>query len=220
MDALILDFDGTVADSEGIHGVALQDACREEGIECSPTLIVGLADPLGVRAAFEAAGVAWDEPVAARILTRKRSLLESRLRQGAIPLYPGVQQLISSVAAHVPVAICTAARRHEVVPVLEHHGIHDFFQEVITVEDVAFAKPDPSCYLLSAERLSVSPSACIAIEDSTYGARAAVDAGMVTIGVTHTTDASRLAFTHHLEDRIGDLTIERLRTIHGAAQRS
>src|SRR3546814_9175419 len=43
-------------------------------------------------------------------------------------------------------------------------------------------KPHPDIYLAAAEGLGVDPAACLAIEDSPTGARAALAAGMTVIG--------------------------------------
>jgi len=48
-------------------------------------------------------------------------------------------------------------------------------------DDVTHGKPHPEPYLRAAERLGVHPSACIVVEDSPIGARAAKAAGMITI---------------------------------------
>ena len=38
-------------------------------------------------------------------------------------------------------------------------------------DDVPEKKPDPSIYVIAAERLSVDPSECLVVEDSTIGLR-------------------------------------------------
>jgi beta-phosphoglucomutase-like phosphatase (HAD superfamily) len=51
-------------------------------------------------------------------------------------------------------------------------------ETIVSREDVVEPKPHPEPYLLAAQRLGVDPRACIAIEDSPVGARAAFAAGM------------------------------------------
>ncbi len=43
-------------------------------------------------------------------------------------------------------------------------------------------KPKPDVYLRAMEQLGISPQNCIAVEDSTTGASAAVSAGIITFG--------------------------------------
>lgn len=57
----------------------------------------------------------------------------------------------------------------------------DYFQQIITIEDVKFAKPHPQPYRMMMRRLEQSPENCVVIEDSIAGATSAVAAGANTI---------------------------------------
>ncbi len=74
---------------------------------------------------------------------------------------------------------CKQSRR-----VLEILTLRDMFDFVATREDVGHGKPDPEIYYLVARELSVEPEACLVIEDSPSGVKAAIQAGMHCIAVT------------------------------------
>jgi beta-phosphoglucomutase-like phosphatase (HAD superfamily) len=57
------------------------------------------------------------------------------------------------------------------------------FSAIVAGDQVTHSKPNPEIYLLAAERLGVSPTDCVAVEDSPVGVTAASRAGMFTIGV-------------------------------------
>lgn len=61
------------------------------------------------------------------------------------------------------------------------HGIYDLFDDVVVSADVGMAKPDPRIYALAAERLELSPDACVFIDDLPGNVEAARDAGMQAI---------------------------------------
>ena len=64
-------------------------------------------------------------------------------------------------------------------------------------------KPDPEPYLKAAEGLAVSPSLCLALEDSHHGVRSASSAGMMTIMVPDllpATDELRALCLHVVPD--------------------
>ena len=67
--------------------------------------------------------------------------------------------------------------------VLKKFGIINHFSCIVTREDVPKKKPNPSAYLKVIDKLSVHKSQCIAIEDSSIGARAAVNAGIPVLGL-------------------------------------
>ena len=63
----------------------------------------------------------------------------------------------------------------------ERFGLGGLFEAVVAAEDVTRAKPDPEPYLAGAARLGVPPSACLVVEDSYNGVRAARGAGMTVV---------------------------------------
>ena len=86
----------------------------------------------------------------------------------------------------VPLAVATVSPRPRTERVLEAVGIQNYFDAVITRDDdIAHRKPSPDIYLKAAEKLSIPPTQCVAIEDSPIGARAAKAAGMKVIGFHH-----------------------------------
>ena len=61
---------------------------------------------------------------------------------------------------------------------------------IIAGDDVSNKKPDPEIYNVAAQRLGVASSACVVVEDSMVGLRAAKAAGMAcVITYTEQTDA-------------------------------
>ena len=62
-------------------------------------------------------------------------------------------------------------------------GVFDYFDELVCAEDVKNGKPDPEPFLKAAEKLSLEPSECMALEDSVNGIKSAYLAGMKTVMV-------------------------------------
>ena len=60
----------------------------------------------------------------------------------------------------------------------------------VSGQEVPRAKPWPDVYLRAAERLSVGPEGCLALEDSKNGVRAAKGAGMSVIAVPEGDEAA------------------------------
>jgi beta-phosphoglucomutase len=66
------------------------------------------------------------------------------------------------------------------------------FEAVVCGNDVTRSKPDPEIYLLAAQRLQLSPAACVAIEDAPAGVESAKRAGMRCIAVTNSVTREQL----------------------------
>lgn len=79
--------------------------------------------------------------------------------------------------------LATMSHREEALHVLRSLGLEDKLDVVLTREDVKRPKPDPEIYLSACRLLEVPPAECLAIEDSPAGIRAALAAGITTIGV-------------------------------------
>ena len=74
--------------------------------------------------------------------------------------------------------------------IINHHltevGAENYFDVVVSGDDVKHGKPAPDIFLLTAEKLGVSPETCIVIEDSENGINAGLSAGMTCIGIPDT----------------------------------
>jgi beta-phosphoglucomutase-like phosphatase (HAD superfamily) len=60
----------------------------------------------------------------------------------------------------------------------------DKFDFIATRDDVLLGKPDPEIYFLVSDEMGIPPEECLVIEDSSYGAQAALSAGMHVIAVS------------------------------------
>lgn len=66
--------------------------------------------------------------------------------------------------------------------ILAKTNLRQYFDAVISAEDVANGKPAPDIFIGVAAKLGCAPTVCVVVEDSPHGIRAAVAAGMKVIG--------------------------------------
>ncbi len=216
MAAFVFDFDGTLVDSEPLHEAALAQTLRPLGLEVSPGSFVGLPDADAIRTAFAEARRDLPESRLRELLETKSAAAMRLWEAGRAAPYPGAVELVRALhRLGLDVAVCTAALRREVEPVLEQLGILPLLRCVTTADDVAASKPDPACYLLTASRLEVSPERCVAIEDSHAGVSAAAAAGCRVVAVGHTTPRERLSAAHRYVESIDRLNVETVRGMLG-----
>jgi HAD superfamily hydrolase (TIGR01509 family) len=110
-----------------------------------------------------------------------RALAE--ISKGAEPR-PGALALVARLrAAGMPIAVASNSPRAHLLAGLRQVGLQGTFDVVLGVDDVPSPKPAPDLYLTACARLSVSPAATIALEDSPPGVAAAQAAGMFVIGI-------------------------------------
>lgn len=182
--ALILDFDGTIVDTETPWYRAWQQVYAGFGQDLPVpewARTVGTAD-----GAFDP--VAHLESRLGRQLDRaalerdfRRRGLRLQAREG---LRPGIRALLAeAAAAGVPVALASNSPRSWVEPYVHRFGIAGSFRAVCTREEVEFLKPAPDLYLLALSRLGVAAAGAVALEDSPSGAEAALRAGLTCVVV-------------------------------------
>jgi HAD superfamily hydrolase (TIGR01509 family) len=100
-----------------------------------------------------------------------------------LPLLPGAIDAVRTLAGRWPLAVASSSPRSLIGTVLAAADLGSAFAAVVSSEEVPRGKPAPDVYLAAADRLSVSPEACAAIEDSSNGLRSAAAAGFTVIAI-------------------------------------
>lgn len=96
---------------------------------------------------------------------------------------PWAPAFVASMSGTIPIAVASNGRRGDVHGLLERAGMLDFFDAVVTIDDVSEGKPRPEPYLLAAERLGIAAASTVAFEDSVVGAQSADAAGCTVFGI-------------------------------------
>ncbi len=221
MRAIVFDFDGVIVDSEPLHWEAFRRVLGPLGFECDYATYldryVGFDDRDMITTWFGEQQRRLDPGQLDELVQHKAAVFVDVVGAGVRP-FPGAVELIKHASAELPVAICSGALLSDIEVILHAvgDGLMERFQAIVTAEDVPRSKPDPACYRLSAERLGVGPGACVAIEDTAAGLRAAADAGLHTLGVTHTHPADQLHADRVVESLAG-VTLDAMREWYGSA---
>ncbi len=184
VEAVIFDMDGLIVDSETPEYLAWKATYARYGLDfplASWLQNVGRNDnpfdPLGPfrkkdsPASPEAVAALWREQYA----VLERDFLRS---------LPGVRPLLAVLRrSGLRTAVASSSRIFRVRALLADLGLTHLFDAVAAGDEVSRAKPAPDVYLLAARRAAVPPDACVALEDSENGVRAAKAAGMRCIAV-------------------------------------
>ncbi len=181
--ALILDFDGTVLDTERAvyqgwadlyerHGQVLDLARWQQ--------IIGTDQEPDHWAELEALVGPLDPGLAAWRRTRRDELIHAEA------VRPGVLRWLDDAEAlGIPVGIASSSPIDWVTSHLDRLDLGHRFACLACCNEVIPAKPDPTSYRLACEALHADPRRSIAVEDSPHGVAAAKDAGLFVVATPH-----------------------------------
>lgn len=113
---------------------------------------------------------------------------ESRYREEFLPhlaLLPGLHEFLQNASEyHIKMAIGSAAIPFNIDFVLDNLAIRQYFQVIVSADEVLFSKPDPETFLKAAGLLEVPPASCLVFEDAPKGVESALNAGMQCVVLT------------------------------------
>lgn len=190
VDAVLLDMDGTLVESDAAVERAWTIWAHEHGVEPAAAIAIAHGSPAQrtvhhLRPDLEATAI---EVSAARQLELQYDDLSD------VTPTPGAHELLTLLTQlAIPWAVVTSADVRLAKARLGAAGIAAPL--LVTVEDVTAGKPDPQGYLLAATTLGISPERCLVVEDAEPGLDAGRAAG---------------ARTAALKGLVGDLCLEDL----------
>lgn len=228
--ALIFDVDGTLAETEEAHRDAFNRAFIEFGLPWSwdRTLYRVLLRVSGGKERIRAFVACHDpardnaslDDLIASLHRRKTALYTASVAAGGVPLRPGVERLIGKArSADLTVAVATTTTRANVLALMDGAtggAGHGWFATLACAEDAPRKKPDPQVYRVVLDRLGLPASACLALEDSMNGVRAACAAGIpVVVSESVYTYGDDFTGARAVFPDLASLTLDDLRRLHG-----
>jgi beta-phosphoglucomutase len=201
LEAIVLDFDGVIADSERLHLRAYQDVLAPRGLQMPDesyyAQYLGYDDWGVLRAYARNNDLRWDDQTIADMIAAKTHRYEDLAARGEM-LFPGAADFIRAAAEAVPLAIASGALTHEIEELLDRFDLRRLFGAIVGADQTARSKPSPDPYLEACHRLGASGtpldrSRTVAIEDSRWGLVSAATAGLRCVAVTNTYAAPELA---------------------------
>lgn len=167
--AIIFDFDGTIIDSEKVWYDVYQRRLKnefdyememEDFLMCIGTNNTHLLNKLREVTNAEVDIVAFDRSIADEVVEISETL----------PAMEGVESLIQLAKAEgYKLAIATSSPKRHPLTHLQRLGLLDYFDVIVSADDVNEIKPSPELFEKAVEALGVEASECVILEDSKNG---------------------------------------------------
>jgi beta-phosphoglucomutase len=215
--AVIFDLDGTLVDSYDAHYEAWRAISATHGVAVTVDDYYshfGRRNEDLLRECWMRAGKGELTADEIHALDHEKEAAYRALVAHRFPIMDGARELVASLRADgFRTAVGSSGPPANVALAIQGLALENAFDAVVTGRDVKRSKPDPECFLLAAERLSVPPERCVVFEDAPAGIAAAKAAGMRCIAITskgHTVERQREA----------DLVFPTVKTVTVAAVRA
>ena len=178
---LIFDCDGTLVDSMPLHWRAWNTVCQRHGIDFAEERFYAMGGVpskkiLGMLKTEQ--GLDFDP---AQVSREKEEAYLPLMRE--VKLIEPVAEIARAHYGKIPLGVATGGRTQFIRPLLEGLGVMDWFDALVTSDDVENPKPAPDTFLKAAALMGVPAEDCRAYEDTDLGMEAIRAAGMEAVDV-------------------------------------
>jgi beta-phosphoglucomutase len=211
--ACIFDLDGVIVDTAKYHFLAWKRLTDQLGIhftEEDNERLKGVSRMASLDIILELGNLNPDESRKLEYATLKNNwYIDYISKMTPDEILPGCLTFINELRnANIRVAIGSASKNTPMI--LKRVGIKELFDAVADGNNVSKAKPNPEVFLKAAEMVRVKPGKCVVFEDAVAGVQAALNAGMICIGVG---SPKILTEAHFVVTGLKDMNLAKLLTI-------
>jgi HAD superfamily hydrolase (TIGR01509 family) len=180
---VIFDMDGVLVDSEPIH-MELERILFSELNIVVPTDLHETFVGMAPRKVWETLKQKYGLPqTIEELLKIEKDVKFSALHARQIYCIPGVDKLLADLKSDgYKLSVASSSPRNIIHLVLEKLNFRQYFDHIVSSEDVKDGKPSPDIFLEVAQRYGMPAEQFIVVEDSHNGVRGAKAAGMKCIG--------------------------------------
>jgi beta-phosphoglucomutase len=211
--ACIFDLDGVIVDTAKYHFMAwkrLADQLHIGFNETDNERLKGVSRMASLEIILELGNRRIDEKLKEKYADQKNKwYVEYISRMTPDEILPGSLEFIGELKkAAIKTAVGSASRNTPLI--LKGVGIEKLFDAVADGNVAHKAKPDPEVFLKAAEMLETDPGNCVVFEDAVAGVKAAINAGMMCIGVG---SEKILTQAHYVVSGLNGMNLQKLKEI-------
>ena len=179
--AVIFDFDGTIVDSYEAHLESFRKALSKFGLAVDDEEIYRRFGKPARQILFEVLPQQARSHIDELVKEKRIQFIETS-RQ--VRVFDGVEETLRYLKEKgIATALATSADRPSVMRVLSRFGLEEYFDVILSAEDVKAAKPNPDIFIRAAEGLNVGAQECLVVGDSVFDVMAAKEAGIKTVAI-------------------------------------
>ena len=181
IEAVIFDMDGLLIDTEPIWRKVEIEKFRKAGLElteddCRQTMGMRLDEVVK----YWHSRHPWNSPSKEELHKDILDGMEKAIMEEGEPLPGAIEAVRSAKRMGLKTAIASSSPKRLIDATTERLGIAKCIDLSVTAWGLAYGKPHPEVFLVTAEKLGVTPEKCLVLEDSFHGMIGALAAKMKT----------------------------------------
>jgi beta-phosphoglucomutase len=213
LKACIFDLDGVIVDTAKYHFLAwkrLADQLKIDFTEKDNERLKGVSRMASLNIILEIGNMHPDDRTKEKYAALKNEWYVDYIkRMTPDEILPGSIEFINELReAGIKIGLGSASRNTPLI--LERVGMKNLFDAIADGNLVHKAKPDPEVFLTAAKMLNIAPRFCIVFEDAVAGVEAALNAGMICVGIG---SVEVLTKAHLVVAGLAMMNIEKLKEI-------
>jgi HAD superfamily hydrolase (TIGR01509 family) len=181
--AVIFDLDGVLADSEPWWNEIDAKLLAKYGVTYRGEYhqnVLGIS----YRLAIEFYKKAFNISAATEEMMQCRGEIATEFFGNRVGRFPGTKEVLEELRQmKLRLAVATSSVGASARPFLARHELTDFFDVIVTGDEVERGKPEPDIYLRAEEKLGVVADSCLVVEDALSGVAAAKAANMWVVAI-------------------------------------
>ncbi len=179
ISCVLFDLDGVLVDATEWHYEALNRALRLFGFDITRYEHLSGYNGLPTRRKLEMLSVEKGLPSALHSMLNRLKQVYTRdeILTRCRPVFEKEYMLSRLKAEGYRLAVCSNSIRSSLQMMVQQSGLDEYFDFLVSNEDVRTPKPDPEIYVTAMARLGVLPSEVLIVEDAPHGIEAARRSG-------------------------------------------
>lgn len=186
IQTIIFDFDDTIVNSDPLHCKAWDILLHEYGYTFEEYPKELRAKMIGAKVTDNAKEFITYFHINSSLesFSKRKTMLFMSLAKDNLTLLSDVTKTLKFFKNHqLKLALATGGEKFYVYAMLKKFDLEQYFDVIVTNEDVVNGKPHPECYLTALKRMHASPEEALVLEDSARGIIAAKAAGCKCIAI-------------------------------------
>ena len=173
VEAVLLDIDGTLLDSNDAHAQAWSDTLEEAGLQIGSETVRPLVGMGADKLLPQLTGIEADSEQGKQLVERRKEIFSKEYLPSVRP-FPHANDLLARMRADgLRLVVATSASEDELKGLLKALGAEWLLDEATSSSDAESSKPDPDIVRVAIDKAGVGNERCVMLGDTPYDVEAA-----------------------------------------------